>query len=725
MSPSIPSLARPAQGLDPRLDERRETPPTPGDAGAPEAASGAADPDPAYHPQWMQLGWRPGGSPDPQQAPIDAPEAKGGAAELASPRLESPEARGQLGLEMLLYKLAHAETKELDAELDQQLADLGPALTEAQRNAYVRAFHAKHADAYGREDAAAKALEDRINDPATRQAALQDPGTAAGVVEAVRLLAKSSHGQAALDWLAANFGSSQPGQAAAASAYAGLLDDAGIASIVEDAGASAASAALASGDPQAAVHATLESLQRLANAGAGGTAVSEGVRLFGAVADSAGRVDGAAQLRRAFSDAFDAEASPKLLAAAYAMAGALVVDGWISGVGSTPAERAKFLGDLAIAAQGGVERAGRLLSSGKNMFWSMTADITKTSFGAAGDAGKFLLRNAPILGGLASAFYIVADGAGLVDDPSVWKAGALAGDVMTLALLVPGLQVVGWIGVGVAALFSWIDASQEASERHQAELELLREIGVPDAAIALYDEHQDAVTSLASAGIDFERMVALQASHPEIFLRPENAEVFAQVVAAAGLSGDEVVQLADAMAGGPDGESVFSHLASDMRRDDGGRYSPAWVIGHLTSSDAFSGARAYLEQARPRLVQEAAARAAADSAYEAGNDAVMDERDFVYWLGKQDDPLYRAQFIRRSVEDGTLGIFVNQIAASGNAEGRQLLAGAIRDAYADGALSLQQANEYLRELGGTAIEPVLPSAPAPSGRAGLGQQRPV
>lgn len=598
------------------------------------------------------------------------------------------------------YRIAHAEVGKLESQLDQQLAEIGPALTDTQRTAYLAAFHEKHREVYQAEADAATALKNAINDPRTDRAAAQYPECAAEVASAVKALASSSQGQAALDWLADHFGSDTAGASGPDNVYGAYFSSPDIGAVAETAAQSAAAAALADDDPESCIAQTLDSLQRLANVGVGGSSLKASVDLYKSL--QAGLRGNGHSLKAAFADAYRKGVGAGFEAAGFVLAGALVAKGLIAGVGDSTAERAKFLGDLSIALQGGAQKAGELLKSGKNAFWEKASAILKNSTATPGAVGDLLARSAPILGGLAGAFYTIADAAALIDDPTWWKAGSVAGDVLSLGLLIPGGQAVALIGIGIVAICQILGTLFDDGERHGEERGLLASIGVDRTAAEVLVGNPDGLAAVASTGaFSPEEIQTLAQAHPAIFATPSSASAFADIVKASGLRGADAVGIADALANEKNGEDTFANLGQyvDVLKSADALLTGSEILVALQNR-GYDKTLAYLTEKAPDAVSEARARQEADASYDLlGSLGGPSGKNFAYVLGMKDDSLYRSQLIADAADQFALPSFVDQIATSGEPKDKELLARAIGEAVRDGKLDKASADVYAAKLG--------------------------
>lgn len=96
------------------------------------------------------------------------------------------------------YDSAKATADTYDKKLQDELNRVGPAMTDAQRQAYIKAFHNKYADVYSKVDQSAKALADSFKN---NQQALIDAagsGQAQDVYGALKDLASSPQGEQAV-----------------------------------------------------------------------------------------------------------------------------------------------------------------------------------------------------------------------------------------------------------------------------------------------------------------------------------------------------------------------------------------------------------------------------------------------------------------------------------------------------------------------------------------------
>ena len=590
------------------------------------------------------------------------------------------------------YDAAHTAVEKADEELQAQLAEIGPSLTEAQKQAYIGAYHDAHSDVYEAEAESAADLEKTLSDPAVVEAAASDTAVAEQVRNALAGLAEGNHGQAVIDWLADNM------QAAADFGF----DDESLSQLVTEAANSASATAATDDDPSGALDDLVQSLAQLKSITDVPNAIIAAADVMQGLQEAIAQ--GKSAVEAFFStEGFEPDADPKLMSAAYLMTMAQASNQLIEGVDvSDPNALVDFGSNIATLAQGGAEKVAAAAKNGSEFLDTVSKRIN-SSLGSLATSAEGVAKIMHAAGGVLSAFAAVVDTADYLNDPnaSAWSGMAAIGSLISV---VP----VPWVA-GLGTLLSVIgevgDAIATRSGRAEEQADLMQEIGLSASVAHAIAHDPSAGAALAEAGLSPEDIQQLAGTHPGLF-EPTNrgVEAFAKALISMGLGGADAVALADAMSSGDDAKDydVFYTLANEESK-------PGAVIAQIIVNPApgglFEAAGEYIHEHHPEIVQAVADRQQATSDYEDGT--ANNSNTFGNVLLEHDSEAYRAEVITLCKQGGSLELNVAEVAASGSTAEKKAVAEALADAYDAGYIDYATANEYRETLG----QPPLP-APA-------------
>lgn len=560
---------------------------------------------------------------------------------------------------------AKGEADKLDEELATHLLRAGP-LTPAQQAAFIAEFRGveAHAEIYAAETDAGQALASYVdaNREALLAAAVRDPAIASQVVDTLGQLADSGHGELALALLGEIQGVPDSTLAGAFEAHAETLQGELFERI-----ASAATVEIAArhdGDLQAALADIKEAFAPLQNAKGLFDGVKGGIGSF---------QDGMAMMDAVAAGDFDAlkkmgDEFGESSSFSRAMSGVGVV------MGAIKAAQSGREGEYLEAVQGfaSAGESGLNLLAGASKHFADAGRLAQYGDDAARFA-TFASRLAPGLGVLASATSAAINVQKAGEDGNVGYAIAAMGDVFGMlgsaVALIPGPgtaagSLVSGIGAVISAIGGFVG---DAIDKHQTREELrgyMEAAGVDPAVIdAMLHAGETAHEVAGALGLDAEAFQALVIAHPDVAASAGHLGAFADLAAAAGLSGDEVQGFADAMArDNPDfAWDVFglqSALPASpsareaMLRDYlEGSYASAYAVAERASPELFGAVAQQQENARGDYE-----RNGVDPSYELALGNV---------LIRNTDPAYRAEMIRLLNEDGRLEVWVEGLAGYG------------------------------------------------------------
>ncbi|MDR7192944.1 hypothetical protein [Luteimonas terrae] len=595
------------------------------------------------------------------------------------------------------YNDAKAEADTLNEELATHLLRAGP-LTPEQQADFIEAFRSAdgHADIYAAEADAGQALASHVeaNRETLLAAAVRDPAVAAQMVDTLGQLADSGHGELALALLGEIQGVPDSALAGAFSAHTEALQGELFERI-----ASAATVEIVArhdGDLQAAVADLKEAFAPLQNAKGlfdgvkgGISSFQDGMAMMDAIA--AGDFDPLKKLGDEFG-----EASPF----AHAMAGVGVVMGAIKASQST--QEGEYLEAVQGFASAGESGLNLLAGAAKHV-----ADAGRLAqYGDdAARFATFAARLAPGLGVLASATSVAINVQKAAEDGNVGYAVAAMGDVFGMlgsaVALIPGPgtaagSMVSGIGAVISAIGGFVG---DAIDKHQTREELrgyMEAAGIEPAVIdAMLHAGETAHEVAGALGLDAEAFQALVIAHPDVAASPGHLGAFADLAAAAGISGDQVQGFADAMAGDkPDFAWDIFGLQSALPTSPAAR--EAMLRDYLEGN--YGSAYAVAENASPELFGDAAQQqenARAD--YERNGFDMSYELALGNVLIRNDDPAYRAEMIRLLNEDGRLEIWVEGLAGYGG-DWADATRASLDDAVAAGVIDRSTAEELQAAL---------------------------
>lgn len=436
---------------------------------------------------------------------------------------------------------ANEEVAKLQQELDQQLAEVSPALTPDQRQAYQAAYWEKHQSALDEQKAANAELKDVVseNQAALVKLARTNPKAAQALAGSLSELARDpAQAKFVLDTvkglrtagaLPPGFEKSEQRLVEAMSAATNTL----------------ARQALAQGDTQGAaklltdLHSFLSTTKFVSSDVV--DFVKEGLpalKDFTSAVVTAARTGDVGPLTRYL----ESEKAKQL--ADGAKAGGLM--GALSTV-TTGVGMAVYLSEAATAPNGqeqvlavmNASAAGaELLASGFGAIAQATRDATNKALRlggrALGDLGKVLEKVTPVLNfalGTISAAQSIGEA---FDDPNLKTVGAAVGDTLAAVggaiALVPGAQAVGAaiavVGAGISIVTGLIHGHQQSEARQKEQRELLTTVlteASKDPKSPLYrlsaEQVKRAAENLVSTGADLNALATQTRLSPDQLVR--------------------------------------------------------------------------------------------------------------------------------------------------------------------------------------------------------------
>ncbi|SEU15294.1 hypothetical protein SAMN05443639_108196 [Stigmatella erecta] len=453
--------------------------PSPGPTPTPTpSATPTLPPTASSTPAPTQAGGPP--VPTPQPGPTPTPPPPPSPEEQAASQVSSAQAS---------LDTAREGVKEADEVLKGQLARLGPALTDAQKQEYIKAYHEEHKDVYEAEAQAATELRTALEDPALAQ-------NTEALKEGYTALAESSEAQAALDWASRSY--TQPGSP--------LHQDAALAEIAGKAAATASTDIIAqAGTPQEGVALLREKLAPFMEGKEVAGSIQELKEAFDIAEEAAnGNYDRLASLAEDWSGQSDLMKS-------------IAVIGVAAGVASaTNAFRegnyAEAIGALAETGQNGLELlAGvtkSLAQSGKlvEMLGSHAAKAERL----AGLASRF----APALGAAAASASLYQHATEDDKNAGTWLAMggdllSIAGSVLEATPLAPVGGIINAAGTVLTAVGDLVSGIINRGERQQEEKDLMAAANEALARQGLPTIPQDVIDAVSSQDSRADRLQAL------------------------------------------------------------------------------------------------------------------------------------------------------------------------------------------------------------------------
>ncbi|WP_235685315.1 phage tail tape measure protein [Corallococcus silvisoli] len=591
------------------------------------------------------------------------------------------------------YDDAHKKTAELNEKLNQELAKLGPALTDAQKQQYVQEFRESHPDEFAAEEAAAKKLNDALNDPKLLEAAKNNPDVAKESVDAAKSLAESPQAKGALEWAA----KAMDPQGPAGTAFEGLKDQ-----IDEDVTAPALSTAAGQlltengGDAQAALKALTELTQPLVPLSKGGAALKNGIQTIKAALDS-GDPNPLRQL---------SQSGGKL---GTALAGVGVAFGLASAAtDAARGEWGKVVKDLANAGRSGAQAAAAVMRT--------LGESGRIAAQTGEKAAQFLSRLAPALGVVANSVVLAEHFKDFLDDPSVGGGVQAFGDAVAvvgagLGTVLPGVgQIVEGVGLVLSALGGLIVGKEKQEALDNESEGILKQMGMdPDVAKTLAHGDEQPERLSKDLGLSPEQIQDVAKRYPTLFDAPGLGQAAIDAAKACGMKGQDAVGFIDAMAK-DNGDFAWDLLGvKPMIQGDG---------THPTSTD--DSWRAYVQGRYPTAYAHAQEHAP-DLFGASAESRLRADRDFEQNAGMMDFPLtyarlcdknkgdeaYTSEFIHRMKDNGYLDNFVRFIDQNGLDMDRSGAKAALDAALKTGVLSEADVQGYLNGGNGDAWRSIL------------------
>ncbi|WP_233166388.1 hypothetical protein [Archangium sp. Cb G35] len=592
------------------------------------------------------------------------------------------------------YDEAQKRTEELNAQLNSELAKLGPGLTEEQKQQYVAEFRERYPDEYAAEAAAARELNTALNDPKLMEAARGNPDIAEECVEAATDLAGSPEAKGALEWAA----KAQDPNGPAGTAFAGLeekIND----DVIPTAISTVAGQLLTEhdGDVEAALAALTEITEPLVPLGKGGAAIKTGIETIkNAIASG-----NPAPLRQL------AESS-KIGAA---LAGAGVVFGLASAV--TDAQRGEWgdvVKDLAGAGRSGAQLAAYVMRT--------LGESGRVAAATGEKAAAFLGRLAPAFGVVANAVILADHFMDFVDDPTVGGGIRAFGDAIAvvgagLGTVLPGVgHIVEGVGLVLSAVGELLVGKEEQERLDNESEAILLEMGMdPDVAKTLAHGDNQPQQLADDLGLSPEQIQELAKNHPDIFDAPGLGGAVIDAAKACGMEGEDAVEFIDKLA--EDNPNFAWDLlgVKPLLQGDGTNPTATEDGWRAFVQSNFPSAYAHATENAPDVFgEDAESRLQADRDYEL-NAGSTDLWNTYARLCEQhkDDPAYTSRFIERMKEEGTLDIFVESIAHFGLDMDYEGARAAIDAALETGVLTEEELQNHLDGEYGDAWRAVMES----------------
>jgi DNA-binding PadR family transcriptional regulator len=600
------------------------------------------------------------------------------------------------------YDDAHEEVTELDQKLATQLAELGPALTEDQKQAYIEAYYTEHRAAYEANEQAAAELAQALTDPRLEQAVVQNPELAYAAADAAADLAES-HGKEVLEWAGRAFDPANPaseayskiGQALTTTGPEGLPlvvhdpIDLGESIIGPALGSAAGQIAATSSDVGPAIEEFESLVNGLKGIAKGAFEAKGGVQLLNAIGGlKDGRIDAVAA---ALTNVKSGAVSIGLGAAGVVFAGLAAKNAAQQG------DYDELVEQLARAGRGGTE----ILASALHSF----TGAAKAVGGLQVAPASFLDRLAPGLGVVANAIQFAQHGEDFLEDPSVGHGLQALGDLVALvgsgvAVAVPGVgQIIEGVGLVISGIGTLITGNEEKRERDEEQEELLVEAGVdPDVARTLAEGDEQPELLSEQLEMSPEEIQELAKEHPELFEAPGYTQALIDAARAVGLEGDEVNGFIDALEN-DDPRYLDTFFAVFSSKDP---FSPSVHEETLRQiiDGSFPSASEYVREASPEVYGDDAEQAQqADRDYELEQGSTNPYAAIGNLLKDNDDPAYQARIIERLEEDGLLDIYAEEFAVGHHYNGwNEVFLEALQSAEEQGVISEEELEQYSEGL---------------------------
>jgi hypothetical protein len=416
------------------------------------------------------------------------------------------------------YDDAKAKVDELNKELESQLAELGPGLTDAQKQAYIEEFKARHADEYGAEAEKAAALAAALANPQLDQAVKENPAAASMVFDATQKLADvPGYGDQVLAWETRV----QSDPALKAAYVAGVENfETRLTEQIEPAAMSSLMSELIA--TYGSVEAALEPFRATVEPLFGLRGVPGQFQELWDDVNAAARGD-YSRLQQLAGNVNDMSGFAKL------KAGLSLVVGAASAIqAGREGEFATMVSGIASTSAQGLELvAGAIKSlsdSGKLAQYagSYTDDLM--------DFATWAERFTPMLSLLVSGITLVQDIQKFKDDPGVGAAFTILGDsvsvlgsaLSTFPPAYPIGQVINLIGSVISTLGGVVDWFEDRHERNSEMNDILRSDRLQQAGLTreeadAYASSHDSIKIAAELGLSPEQIQTIAAAQPGVF----------------------------------------------------------------------------------------------------------------------------------------------------------------------------------------------------------------
>jgi hypothetical protein len=603
------------------------------------------------------------------------------------------------------YEGSKGKVDTLNGRLAGELQKLSPALTAAQKQSYVKAFHDKYAKDYGAEQTNAKQLGDAITDPMLDKAVARNPVAAYVAADGAKALAGSSRSADALKWAAHAFDPANPASANYKKVEQPLVEGVGVVhdaldvkkDVVEPSLTNAAGQLVAqnNGDVHAALAQYKSLVENISNVGLGGKGVGDGLKLLDKVGQAVESGNWTSLEARAFVNAGEAGPVAKGLAGAGLAFAALGVK-----TAADQGNYAQLAQSVATTGRAGVELLNK------------TVGALNTAGHVAGTDGlraaTTLDRLAPGIGTVANAIALGIDAGKFANDPSLGAGVSVLGDSIALVgsgvgTVIPGAgQLIEGAGIAISAFGQLITGDSAKHQIDAEEQQLMDRSNVDPTAAKAIANGDDQPTRLSrKLGMTPEQIQLLAKDHAELFQAPGYTQGLIDVAHAAGIKAQDVNGFTDALAK-DNGDYVNRFIAmqstkrtdapdafydSQLRAELQGQFPRAYAFAKGASPDTFNATGQTQQQAARDL------QLASETGLGADPGAIGN------LLKEHSSPVYQAAIIGQLKATGRLDFFARQMGASYHFNGwPEAARAAVTQAEAQGVLDPKETQTLLQQI---------------------------
>lgn len=436
---------------------------------------------------------------------------------------------------------ANDEVAKLQQELDQQLAEVGPALTPKQREDYQAAYWEKHQSALDEQKAANAELQRAVSTNQDRlvELARTNPKAADALSGSLTQLARDpTQAQFVIDTVEGlkTAGALPPGFEKA---------EKGLVEAMSAATDTLAKQALAQGDTRGAaalltdLHSFLSTTKFVSSDVT--KFIEEGLpalKDFTSAVVTAARTGNTEALTKYLESEkakalIDGTKAGGLMGTLSTVTTAVGMGVYLSEAANAPNGQQQVLAIMNASAAG-----AELLAKGFGAIAQATRDATNKALRvggkALGDLGKVLEKVTPVLSFALSTISAAQSIGAALDDPNLKTVGAAVGDTLAAVggaiALVPGAQAVGAaiavVGAGISIVTGLIHGHQQSEARKREQRELLTGIfteASKDPKSPLYgltaDQVKAAAENLVSTGADLNALATTTRLSPDQIVR--------------------------------------------------------------------------------------------------------------------------------------------------------------------------------------------------------------